>query len=115
MKPMKKIILLSFTIIVSAILANDVSAQTIYLPESSYAQQEGAWQGFSLYDEQGWDVRIDFAVYDRQLLEEGTNEYKMVSDLDCGRAISCKEEVSGSSPATPIRLARAWLERGRMS
>jgi hypothetical protein len=44
------------------ILPKNVSATLIALPESSYL--DGLWQGTSYYDDDGFNLRIDFAVYD---------------------------------------------------
>ena len=44
------------------ILPKNASATLIALPDSSYL--DGLWQGTSYYDDDGFNLRIDFAVYD---------------------------------------------------
>jgi len=71
--------------VVFAICINSASAvPTGYLlPESSF--EDGAWQGSAFYDEL-LDVgylrgRIDFAVYDSENLEPGSEEETLVAEL----------------------------------
>lgn len=52
---------LSFSLIFTVMLfSQNASAALIYLPENSISD----WQGTSYYDEEGFNIRIDFAVYD---------------------------------------------------
>ena len=60
MRMMKIIRLLCF-LLVTALCVQNASA-TLILPESHY--ENGDWQGSSYYPEDGFDLRIDFAVYD---------------------------------------------------
>jgi len=54
-------ILVCGLLIVATLFARTASA-TYYLPDSSY--EGGAWQGNSIYEENGFNVLVDFAVYD---------------------------------------------------
>jgi len=47
----------------------------LVLPESQYA--DGQWQGTSYYEEDGFDVRIDFAVYD---VQEHPEDFEWVAE-----------------------------------
>jgi len=61
----RRIVIFAFAFI-ALLGAGDVFAQMVWLlPESHYL--DGAWQGTSYYEEQdGLNVRIDFAVYDTE-------------------------------------------------
>jgi hypothetical protein len=61
MRVMRNIAYLAF-LLVLAILPKNASATLIALPDSSYL--DGLWQGISYYDDDGFNIRIDFAVYD---------------------------------------------------
>jgi hypothetical protein len=50
-------------------LVQNVSATLIYLPDSSYAEAEGNWQGSRIYEENGFNVLVDFTVYDTENLQ----------------------------------------------
>lgn len=56
-----RIVIFAFAFI-ALLGAGDVFAQMVILPESHYL--DGIWQGTSYYQEDGFNVRIDFAVYD---------------------------------------------------
>ena len=49
-------------LLVLLILPKNASATLLALPDSSYL--DGLWQGTSYYDEDDFNLRIDFAVYD---------------------------------------------------
>jgi hypothetical protein len=50
-----------------AMLFAGTASAAFYLPESSY--EGGAWQGSKIYDEDGFNVLVDFAVYDTDNLQ----------------------------------------------
>jgi hypothetical protein len=56
-----------FSLLVVATLFAGTASATIYLPDSSY--EEGAWQGSSIYEEEGFNVLVEFAVYDTDNLQ----------------------------------------------
>ncbi len=64
---MKKVTVISLFVAVS-LLTNNAFAGLI-LPESSF--DGGHWQGYRIYEEEGYHVLVDFAVYDTQ----GENEF----------------------------------------
>ncbi len=79
MKMIRKFGLLSL-LLVAILFAQNASA-TLYLPDSSYAEAQNAWQGFSIYEEDGFNVRVDFAVYDKDYLQK-SGEIAFVDTLD---------------------------------
>jgi len=62
-----------FSLLVLATLLVQNASATIVLPNSSFAQEQHNWQGDRVYEQDGFHVLIDFAVYDTQLLDPGTN------------------------------------------
>ncbi len=65
MRVIRKIALFSLLVIATLFVQN---AGAALLPTSSYADGVGAWQGSSEFDEDGFFVRVDFAVYDIEKL-----------------------------------------------
>ena len=61
MRVIRNITYLAF-LLVLLILPKNASATLIALPDSSYL--DGLWQGTSYYDDDDFNLRIDFAVYD---------------------------------------------------
>jgi len=51
--------------IAAALFAQDASAALVYLPDSSY--MDGAWQGTSHRNQDGYNVWVDYAAYDTQM------------------------------------------------
>ena len=60
MKVIRKVRFFSVLVVATLFLQN--ASATLLLPDSHYLG--GAWQGTSYYNEGGFNVRIDFAVYD---------------------------------------------------
>ena len=77
MKVIRKTGLLGLLVIATLFLQN-VSA-TILLPVSSYAEAEGNWQGKSYHEKDGYNLRIDFAVYDT---EAYPGDFTWAAELD---------------------------------
>jgi hypothetical protein len=65
MKGTKKIWL--FGLVALTTLFAGTASATFYLPQSSY--EDGAWQGSKIYNEDGFNVLVDFAVYDTDDLQ----------------------------------------------
>jgi len=65
MRVIRKIGFFSLLVIATLFIKNAGAAT---LPISSYADDAGAWQGSSVFDEDGFYVRVDFAVYDTEYL-----------------------------------------------
>lgn len=79
----RKITLFSL-LIVAALFVQNASAvltETLILPLSSYAEAEDTWQGFSIFDEGDFDVLVEFAVYDTELLLR-PDEIALAEELD---------------------------------
>jgi len=55
-------------LVIATLLVQNASATLLSLPDSSYAEAEGNWQGYRIYEEDDFYVRIDFTVYDTQNL-----------------------------------------------
>lgn len=55
-------------LVLVTLFVQSASAALIHLPDSSYAEVEDNWQGFRIYKEDDFHVRIDFTVYDAQNL-----------------------------------------------
>ena len=68
-----KIVLLSFLATLT-LFVQTASATLISLPDSSYAEAEGNWQGNSIYTEGDFYVHVDFTVYDTYNLVDGSDE-----------------------------------------
>jgi len=66
-------------LIVATLFARTASA-TYYLPDSSY--EGGAWQGSSTYEKNGFNVLVDFAVYDTGNLPEFADETALAEQLN---------------------------------
>lgn len=66
--------------IAAALFAQDASAALIYLPDSSY--MDGAWQGTSYREEDGYNIRVDFAAYDTQMQGLSAEEVALFDKLD---------------------------------
>jgi hypothetical protein len=54
-------------VVMTLFIQNAGAGTTLILPDSSY--MDGAWQGYTIYDEGGFNVLVDFAVYDSENLE----------------------------------------------
>jgi len=97
----KKFGLLSL-LLVATLAVHNASAtisELIYLPDSSYAEAQDAWQGFSIYDELGFNVRVDFAVYDTEYLQK-QGEIALADALDMdGRYIYAYQIFQHPDPA----------------
>ena len=82
MRALRKIVVLS--LLLAAMLfvqnASAVVLTTYNLPASSYAASVDNWQGYSLYNQGGFNLHIDFAVYDTEMLDDG-DEYDLVTAL----------------------------------
>ena len=78
MSVMNKTCFLVSLVVVVLFVQNAPAATTYLLPESSYL--DGAWQGYSIYDEDGFNVLVEFAVYDTKDLKL-PGESAFVSDL----------------------------------
>jgi len=76
MRVIRKIALFSLLVIATLFVQN---AGAVTLPISSYA--DGDWQGSSLFDEEDFYVRVDFAVYDTENLLPGA-ETTFAEELD---------------------------------
>ena len=64
-KMMRKTVLSS--LIIAAAFVPNVSAmidRLLYMPTSSYAEQEDNWQGFRLHEEGNFSVLVEYTVYD---------------------------------------------------
>jgi len=59
---MNKTCFLVLLVFMTLFIQNAGAAPTLILPESSY--MDGAWQGYTIYDKDGFNVLVDFAVYD---------------------------------------------------
>jgi hypothetical protein len=70
---MKKITVASL-LVAALLLTNNVFAGLI-LPESSF--DNGRWSGHRIYEENGYKVLVDFAVYDTQ----GENEFVTIGEF----------------------------------
>lgn len=79
MKVMKKFGSLALLLVIT-LLMQDASAST-YMPESTY--QDGVWQGTANYADEdlGYDVLIDFAVYDFETMDLARGESGFVTNL----------------------------------
>ncbi len=75
---MMKTIRLLFFLLVTALSLQKASA-TLILPESHY--ENGDWQGTSYYQEDGFDLRIDFAVYDIDPVEGYPGDFTWAGEL----------------------------------
>jgi len=77
----KRVLILSF--LIGAILfAQDASATPLLmLPDSSYAEATGNWQGSKEYKEDGFYARVDFTVYDTGYLLADSDEETLVDSL----------------------------------
>jgi len=71
MRKIRKIWFFSLSVIATLLVQN--ASATIVLPNSSFAQEQQNWQGDRIYEQDGFHVLIDFAVYDTQLLYPDTN------------------------------------------
>ena len=63
-------------LIVATFLVQNVDAtliDLIYLPDSSYAEEVGNWQGHRIYEEEGCNVLVEFTVYDTEFLDPVAN------------------------------------------
>lgn len=95
---MKKTILASLLLGLVLLVQNASAVPTPYLlPESSYAG--GAWQGYTIYDETFTDGRlfgrIDYAVYDKTIMLEGSDEKALADALNLtGRYIYAYQVIN---------------------
>ena len=109
----KRVLILSF--LIGAILfAQDASATPLLmLPDSSYAEAIGNWQGYREYKEDGFYARVDFTVYDTGYLLADSDEEALITSLindealgfdnDRGlRAWVCPAPSRGSGPSGSI-------------
>ena len=68
-----------FSLLVVAALFVCSASAAYYLPDSSY--EYGAWEGSSIYRENGFNVRTDFAVCDTEALQFA-NETELSDQFD---------------------------------
>jgi len=52
-------------LVVAGLFIQNASAALAYLPDSSYAAD--TWQGFRIYKDNGFDVLVNFTVYDTEI------------------------------------------------
>jgi len=64
---MNKTCFLVSLVFITLFVQNAGAAPTLILPDSSY--MDGAWQGYTIYEEGGFNVLVDFAVYDSEDLQ----------------------------------------------
>ena len=88
MKLIKKTCFLA-VLLVAVLLVQNASA-LIYLPDSTYAESVGNWQGFRIHEENGFGVRIDFAVYDTENVAEDNLEEKALVEALQAKGMSNK-------------------------
>ena len=84
MRVIRKIIFLAL-LLIAALFVQNASAtltQLSYLPDSSYAEAVGNWQGRSFYEKDGLYVMVEFAVYDTSNLQPDSEEQALVEQLE---------------------------------
>ena len=72
-------------LVIATLLVQNASATLLSLPDSSYAEAEGNWQGYRIYEEDDFYVRVEFTVYDTDNLKPGDEEdlvTALVDELD---------------------------------
>jgi hypothetical protein len=79
MRGIRYVCLLSLFFAVALFVHN--ASATLVLPDSSYAEAVGNWQGHRIYEEDDFFVRIDFAVYDTENLTK-PGETELVEELE---------------------------------
>ena len=99
----KRVLFLS-SLMGAILFAQDASATVlIMLPDSSYAEAMGNWQGYREYKEDGFFMRVDFTVYDKYLLansDEETLVNSLTSDLGLdGRYIYAYQIFNSNNPS----------------
>ena len=72
-----------FSLLVVTVLSIQSVCAAIYLPDSSYAEEQENWQGSVIHEDQGdgYKMLIEFAVYDQQNLLGGSGEQALVDAL----------------------------------
>jgi hypothetical protein len=77
----KRVFLLS-SLFSTILFAQDARATLLFmLPDSSYAEKEGNWQGYREHTEDGFYMRVDFTVYDTRNLLADSDEETLVNSL----------------------------------
>ncbi len=99
----KRVLFLS-SLLGAILFAQDASATLLLmLPDSSYAEHEGNWQGYKEYTEDGFYARVDFAVYHTGYLladDEKTFVDSLTSDLGLdGRYIYAYQIFNSNDPS----------------
>lgn len=102
----KRVLLLS-SLLVATLLAQNAGATLLFmLPDSSYAEEEGNWQGYREHKEDGFYMRVDFTVYDSWDLLVNSDEETLVNsltsemeDLGLGRYIYAYQIFNNNDPS----------------
>ena len=77
MRMMKRIVFLT-VLIMAVLFVQSASASLIHLPDSTYGEENG-WQGNRIYNENGFNVLVEFNVYDTELYPD---EFSWVGDVE---------------------------------
>jgi len=100
----KRVLVLS-SLLGAILFAQDASATVLLmLPDSSYAEEEGNWQGYREYTEDGFYMRVDFTVYDAGHLLADSDEKTLVNSLTSdlgldGRYIYAYQIFNSNNPS----------------
>jgi len=88
---MKRIIVLSLVAVATLFIQNADATLTklVHLPDSLFAEEENNWQGYRLYNEDGFYVLVEFTVYDTQ--RPGREQ----DEIDLSNALAAELDMTG--------------------
>lgn len=78
MRDAMKILLLSSLFAVTLLVQNASAAivKLTDLPDSTYAIEKNNWQGYTYHNQGGFNLRIEFVVYDRENINTNLTDYE---------------------------------------